>query len=91
MRIPCEGPTYIYANNKSVLSKATFLDSTLSKKLNCIACHFVREVCPRDEWRTAYINTHESLTDLLTKTLPSGEKRTNFANLVLYYVTDEVE
>ncbi len=36
--------------------------------------HFVCEGCARDEWRTAYINMHDNVADLLTKPLPSGEK-----------------
>ena len=40
--------------NQSVLSKATITDSTLKKKNQSIAYHFVREVSTRDEWRTIY-------------------------------------
>lgn len=86
MGIPCELPTFIYGDNKSVLSNTTVPDSTLKKKSNSIAYHFVREGCARDEWRTAYVNTHWNLADLLTKTLPFGEKRKRFVSMILYHI-----
>jgi hypothetical protein len=58
-----------YIRNQSVLANTTALGSTLMKKSNAIAYHFVREGCARDEWRTTYINTDENVADLLTKHL----------------------
>jgi len=37
----------------------------------------VREGSASDEWRVAYVNTHENVADLLTKPL-GGEKRKSF-------------
>ena len=54
MGIQCEVPVNIEGVNQSVLSKATITDSTLKKKNQSIAYHFVREVSTRDEWRTIY-------------------------------------
>ena len=42
---------------------------------NSLAYNFVREGVAMGEWRTAYVNTHENIADLLTKPLASGEKR----------------
>ena len=86
MGIPCDLPTFIFGDNKSVLANTTVPDSTLKKKSNSIAYHFVREGCARDEWRTAYVNTHENPADLLTKPLPSGEKRRRFVTMVLHHI-----
>lgn len=86
MGIACEMPTLIYGDNKSVLANTTIPDSQLKKKSNSIAYHFVREGCARDEWRTTYINTHENPADLLTKPLPSGEKRVGFIRMILYHL-----
>ena len=58
-----------YIRNQSVLANTTALGSSLMKKSNAIAYHFVREGCARDEWRTTYINTDENVADLLTKPL----------------------
>ena len=70
MGVPVEGPMYIYGYNQSVLANATIPDSTLKKKSQSIAYHFVREGVARDEWRTSYVNTHDNEADLLTKQLP---------------------
>ena len=77
MGIPVEGPAYIHGDNQSVLANTTIPDSTLKKKSQSIACHFVREGVARDEWRTAYVNTHDNPADLLTKPLAAGPKRTS--------------
>ena len=76
--IPCDGPAYIYGDNQSVLANTTIPESTLKKKNQSIAYHFVREGVSQDEWQTAYVNTHENEADLLTKPLASGDKRKGF-------------
>ena len=86
MGIPCEGPAFVYGDNQSVLANTTIPDSTLKKKSQSIAYHFVREGCARNEWRTAYVNTYLNPADLLTKPLPAGEKRTSFVRMILHYI-----
>ena len=85
--IPCEEPSFVYGDNKSVLANTSVPASTLKKKMNSLSYHFVREGCARDEWRTAYVNTHENVADLLTKPLPSGEKRNKFVRQFLYWIS----
>jgi hypothetical protein len=87
MGIACDKPTFIYGDNQSVLANTTMPHSVLKKKSNSIAYHFVREGCAKDEWRTTYINTHLNPADLLTKSLPAGEKRTKFCQMILYHLT----
>ena len=60
-------------------------NSVLQKKANSIAYHFVREGTSCDEWRIAYINTHENIADLLTKPL-GGEKRKYFIRQILHHL-----
>ena len=86
MGIPCDGPVYIQEDNQSVLANTTIPDSTLKKKSQSIAYHLVREGAARDEWRTAYVNTHDNEADLLTKLLPSGEKRQGFVRKMLHHI-----
>ena len=85
--VSVEGPSYIFGDNQFVLSNTTKPHSTLKKKSSSIAFHFVREGIAKDEWRTTYINTHSNLTDLLTTSLPGGEKRTRFTSYVLHYTS----
>ena len=84
--IQCQEPTFMYGDNQSVLANTTAPDSTLKKKSNSIAYHFVREGCARDEWRTTYVNTSDNPADLMTKPLPSGEKRNRFVRMLLWWI-----
>lgn len=86
MGIPCDGPVFIEGDNQSVLANTTIPDSTLKKKSSSIAYHFVREGVARDMWRTAYVNTSDNEADLLTKQLPSGNKRKGFVRNILHHV-----
>ena len=87
MGIPCEYPSFIYGDNKSVLINASNPFSMLKKKSSSIAYHFVRENVSRDECRVAYINTHDNVADMLTKPLHNGEKRLKFMKMILYHIT----
>jgi hypothetical protein len=69
-----------------VLANTTVPDSTLKKKSQSICYHFVREGAARDEWRTLYVNTHSNELDLLTKLLPSGDKRKGFVRNLLHHI-----
>ena len=89
MGIPCDLPAFIYGDNKSVLYNTSIPESTLKKKSQSIAYHFIREGVARDEWRTAYINTHENPADLLTKPLPAGQKRQHFVSMILHHIHDK--
>jgi hypothetical protein len=86
MGIACEEPAYISGDNQSVLYNTSIPDSTLKKKSQSIAYHFVREGSARDEWRTSYVNTHDNEADLLTKMLPAGEKRKGFIRNILHHI-----
>ena len=90
MGIPVVETTFVYGDNKSVLCNTSIPDSTLKKKSQSIAYHFVREGAARGEWRTAYINTHLNPADLLTKPLPSGEKRRGFVRMLLHHIFGSV-
>ena len=89
MGIPCNGPSFVLGDNQSVLYNTTLPDSVLKKKSQGIAYHFVREGCARDEWRTAYVNTHCNPADLLTKPLPSSDKRESFVKMILHHIFRE--
>ena len=86
MGIPCEGPAFIQGDNQSVLANITIPDYMLKKKNQSIYYHFVRVGSARDEWRTTYVNTHDNEADLLTKLLPSGEKRKGFVRCILHHI-----
>ena len=88
MGIPVEGPVYLYGDDQSVLGNITILESTLKKKSQSIAFHFICKGVTCDEWRTSYVNTNENKSDLLTKVLPSGVKRRKFVCSMLHHIYD---
>ena len=90
MGIKVDEPEFVFGDNKSVLCNTMAPESTLKKKSNAIAYHFVREGVARDEWRTAYVNTEEKVADLLTKPL-SGAKRAKFVWMILQHIFPEKE
>ena len=91
MGVPVDECVYIYGDNKSVLVNSGTPQSQLKKKSNSVAFHHVREGSTLDEWRTTYINTHENITDLLTKNLPSGPKRTKFCKMLLHFLEPNLD
>ena len=86
MGIPVDLPTYVFGDNQSVLANTSMPHSTLKKKSSSIAFHFVREGVAKNEWLTTYLNTHLNASDMCTKSLPSGEKRTRFTSFLLHFV-----
>ena len=86
MGIAVGTPSYIFGDNQSVLANTSHPHSTLKKKSSSIAFHFVREGVAKAEWCTTYLNTHFNPADLLTKSLPGGEKRARFTAFLLHYL-----
>ena len=86
MGIPVDLPTYILRDNQSVLVNTSSFHSTLKKKSASISFHYVIEGIAKDEWITAYINTHLNPVDVLTKSLHGGQKHSNFLSFLLHYV-----
>ena len=86
MGIPVNGPAFIFGDNQSVLANTTIPDSTLKKKSQSIAYHFIRKGVARSEWRMAYVNTHENESYLLAKQLPNREKQRGFVRRFLHHI-----
>ena len=86
MGIPVEEPAFVFGDSHLVLANTSNPSSTLKKKSHSLAFHHVREGCARDEWRTTYVNTHDNIADLLTKSLPSGEKQWKFMRMLLHHL-----
>ena len=86
MSVACEGLAFACGDNQSVSCNSIVPEITLKKKHQIIECYLVREGVERDEWRTVCAKTNENEADLLTKTLPSGEKRNNFVRKVFHHI-----
>ena len=47
--IPVDEPVFIHGDNKSVIVNASAPESTINKKSQSIAFHFIRKGCATDE------------------------------------------
>ena len=83
MGIPIEGHAHVRHNNMSIVMNSTRPESTLKKKSNTIAYHFVRENVADGTCRITYEPSETNLADLVTKT-QSGTDRSRLANMILY-------
>jgi hypothetical protein len=83
MDIPISGPTHILADNMSVVKNTSLPDSTLKKKSNSIAYHYVRERVAAGVVDVSYVHTSCNLADMLTK-IHGGKERHELAQMVLY-------
>ena len=86
MGIPCEGPVCVYGDNQSVPANTTSPDSTLKKKSQSIAHHFVHEGAACDKWRTTCVSMHDDESVLLAKVLPNGGKRRRFVGNLTHHI-----
>ena len=87
MGIPISGPIYMYGDNMSMMHNTTAPESTLKKKHNSIAYHFIREGVARGEWLTTFIKSTGSIADNLTKSLPQP-RRELLLKMVMYFIYD---
>ena len=83
MGVPLDGPAHIKADNMSVIKNSTIPESTLKKKSNSIAYHYVRERVAAGVANITYENTDTNLADMLTK-IQSGPVRQRLVSKVLY-------
>ena len=85
--IPIAGPTYIYGENMLVIHNTTASESTLKKKHNSIAYHFIREGFARGEWLATFIKSTDNIAHILTKSLPQP-RRELLLKMVMYFIYD---
>ena len=87
--IPVCQPAFVYGDNQAVLKNTSIPESTLNKKSNSIAYHFVREGVARGEWITGYILSEDNSADTQTKTVPAGAKQNGLVSNYLYDIYDD--
>ena len=86
MGIPFSDPCFIYGDNQSVFFNTSLPESALKMKLNSIAYHSVREGVAADEWITRYESGDNNRSDLLTKPIPAGKRRTRLVRGIMYNI-----
>ena len=83
MGIPLDGHAHVRCDNMSVVSNSSKPESTLKKKSNAVAYHYVRENVANGVCRIAYEPSTTNLADLLTK-VQTGPERTRLAGMILF-------
>ena len=78
--IPVEGPAHIFCDNEGVVKNSSKVESTLDKKHNSVAYHYVRNAVAASIITVAWINGKENLADTLTKRLPEVTRNHLFGN-----------
>ena len=68
--VPIEGPSWMFGDNKSVVTSGTIPHSTLSKRHNALAYHKVREAVAAEILYFVHVSTKQNVADALTKFLP---------------------
>ena len=81
-------PCFITGDNQSVLANSSVPESTLRKKSNSVAYHFVRHGCALDEWRFTYCKSADNPADLMASPRAGGEDRKRKVQMMLYDLYD---
>ena len=68
--VPIDGPSWMFGDNKSVVTSSTIPHSTLGKRWNALSYHRVREAVAGGWLRFEHIPGTENPADILTKPLP---------------------
>ena len=83
MEIPIDGYCHTCVDNMSVVKNTSIPESTLKKKSNSIAYHYVRSKCAADILHIAYENTKMNLADMFTK-IQTAAERGRLRGLVMF-------
>eukprot|EP00980_Cylindrotheca_fusiformis_P018167 scaffold5886_cov93-Cylindrotheca_fusiformis.AAC.1 len=83
MGIGMEGHAHVRVDNMSVVKNSSIPESTLKKKSNSIAYHYVRSRVAADIARIVYEPSETNLADMLTKIQP-GPTRQRLVQRVLF-------
>ena len=68
--VPVEGPSWIFGDNKSVVTSSTIPSSMLKKRWNALSYHQVREAIAAGIVNVIHLPGSENPADVLTKFLP---------------------
>jgi hypothetical protein len=82
MGVPLTGSTQVRADNMSVIKNTSLPESTLKKKSNSIAYHYVRERAASGAVAINYEHTRSNLADMLTKVQPGSVRKSQVSKVL---------
>ena len=83
MGVPLGRPAHVRIDNMSVVNNTSRPESTLRKKSNAVAYHFVRKNVASEMCRIVYEPSQTNLADILMK-LQTGTEQTRLASMILF-------
>ena len=86
MGIPCEYPTYVFGDNKSVLINSYVPHSVLKNKPCSVLYHYFREGFSNDGWRVAHVASADNRSDILLKPISVSIKRKKLASMIFHHI-----
>ena len=82
--IPIDGASWLFGDNKSVVTSSTIPHSSLGKRWNALSYHRCREAVAAGIVRFHHIAGEENPSDLLTKPLPHYKARVHLEPLLFW-------
>ena len=82
--VPIEGPSWLFGDNKAVVTSSTIPHSSLNKRWNAISYHKVREAVAGGFIRFEHISTDQNPADILTKSLQWHKARVHVEPLLFW-------
>ena len=83
-RVLVDGPSWLFRDNKSVVTSSTIPHSSLNKCWNMLSYHKVCEAIASNIMRFEHIPTNENPADILTKVLPWHKAHVNVEPLLFW-------
>ena len=78
--VSVEGPAHVYCDNQGVVNNSSKVESTLDKKHNSVAYHYVRNAVAASIITVAWIKSTDNLANAFTKRLPEVSRNHLFGN-----------
>ena len=82
--VPIDGASWLFGDNKSVVTSSTIPHSSLGKRWNALSYHRCREAVAAGIVRFHHIAGDENPSDLLTKPLPHYKARVHLKPLLFW-------
>ena len=74
------GPAHVFCDNEGVVNNSSKVESTLNKKHNSVAYHYVRNAVASSIITVAWVSSHDNLADAFTKRLTEVTRNRLFGN-----------
>ena len=82
--VPIDGPSWLFGDNKSVITSSTIPHSTLGKRWNALSYHRVHEAVAANIVRFEFLKSDQNVADIFTKSMPYTVSRPLVESLLFW-------